>query len=117
MPRFVVLEHDTAGGRHWDFMLEMGDVLATWALGAPPDAAPEIAARALPDHRKAYLDYEGPVSGDHGSVTQWDGGTYQLEHRSETQLEAMLSGTRLHGRATLVRSPDAPNPWRFSFSP
>ena len=117
MPRFVVLEHETAGGRHWDFMLETGDVLATWALDGPPDAASQIAARALPDHRKAYLDYEGPVSDNRGSVTQWDAGTYQLEHRSETQLEATLSGTRLDGRATLVRSPDDPDQWRFCFAP
>ena len=33
MPRFVVLEH-TWNGVHWDFMLEAGEVLRTWAIDA-----------------------------------------------------------------------------------
>ena len=117
MPRFVVLEHDSPRDRHWDFMLETGDVLATWALSEPPDAAPHIAAEALADHRTEYLDYEGPVSGDRGSVTRWDAGTYQLDRRSETELAATLSGRRLNGRVTLVRSHDDPERWQFSFVP
>ena len=61
MPRFVVLEHDSPCGRHWDFMLEQENALATWALPQPPDTA-EMPAEPLPDHRLAYLDYEGPIS-------------------------------------------------------
>ena len=116
MPRFVVLEHDSPRGRHWDFMLETGPALATWALNEPPDAAPEVAAEALAEHRIAYLDYEGPISGDRGSVTRWDEGTYRLERRSKTELAATLSGNKLNGRVTLVCSSGTPKRWRFTFA-
>ena len=105
MPRFVILEHDSPGGLHWDLMLEQGGVLLTWALSEPPQAARNVPAEALSDHRLAYLDYEGPISGGRGSVTRWDQGTYELEHRSDDELAVVLAGRRLAGRATLSRPP------------
>ena len=116
MSRFVVLEHESPRGRHWDLMLETGPALATWALPEPPDAAETMTAESLFDHRLAYLDYEGPISGGRGSVTRWDQGTYQLLRRSETELVVMLEGAKLGGKAGLTRLPDAPNRWRFSYS-
>jgi hypothetical protein len=108
MPRFVVLRHDIPGGVHWDFMLEKGASLATWSLPEPPDSARPITAEALPGHRLAYLDYEGPVSGGRGSVTRWDRGTYQVEEQTESGLTVVLSGERLRGRVCLRRCPDQP---------
>jgi hypothetical protein len=49
MPRFVVLEHRW-NGVHWDFMLERGGVLRTWAVDAPIVAGEEVPARSLADH-------------------------------------------------------------------
>lgn len=122
MPRFVVLEHDGPKGTHWDFMLETGAVLATWSLPQPPDAASPQTAEALPDHRPAYLEYEGPISGGRGSisggrgsVSRWDRGTYCVERQSATELAVALSGEKLRGRALLEQPPDAPGQWRFSF--
>ena len=117
MPRFVVLEHDSPHGLHWDFMLEMGSVLATWSLEEPPNAADSIDAEALADHRSDYLDYEGPISGGRGTVTQWDRGIYQLERSSELELVATLSGRKLTGRVAIVRSPEEAEGWQFSFTP
>jgi len=116
MPRFVVLEHDSPAGLHWDFMLEMGPALATWSLPRPPDSAQPMTARALPDHRMAFLEYEGPISGDRGSVGRWDRGTYQVEHQSDTKLVVLLRGEKLAGRAALERTPDTPQTWRYSFT-
>ncbi len=113
VPRFVVLEHDAPQGVHWDFMLEMEGVLATWALAQPPAAAGRIAARALANHRLAYLDYEGPISGDRGAVTRYDAGTYQVERRSEGSLVVALTGNTLTGRATLERSGPEAEEWEF----
>ena len=76
MPRFVVLEH-VWNGVHWDFMLERGEVLRTWAIDAPIVAGQDLPARALADHRLIYLDYEGEVSGQRGSVRRVDAGTYR----------------------------------------
>jgi hypothetical protein len=117
MPRFVVLKHDSPRGRHWDLMLETGPALATWALSEPPDAPVAITADALADHRLAYLDYEGPISGGRGSVTRWDRGTYVLERRTPTEVVVTLTGEKLAGTATLVESPDDPARWQFSLVP
>jgi hypothetical protein len=114
MPRFVVLEHDSPHGRHWDFMLEVGQSLATWALAQPPDAPAPIAAKSLPDHRLAYLDYEGPISGGRGSVARWDQGIYQFESQGQDQIQVSLNGQRLIGAAVLRRLPGQPA-WQFSF--
>ena len=116
MPRFVVLQHDGPKGTHWDFMLERGAVLATWSLAQPPDSAPPQTAEALPDHRPAFLEYEGPISGGRGSVSRWDRGTYRVERQSATELAVALSGEKLTGRALLEQPPDAPGQWRFSFA-
>jgi hypothetical protein len=109
-----VLEHDSPRGLHWDFMLEQGNALRTWALAARPDSPGAIAAEALADHRLAYLDNEGPVSGDRGTVTRWDRGDYEIERCSEVELVVILQGKRLAGRATLARLPDLPG-WEYRF--
>ena len=67
MPRYVILEHDHPF-LHWDLMLEAGDALRTWRLLAPPSAAEPVPAQDLARHRKHYLDYEGPVSGNRYSI-------------------------------------------------
>lgn len=117
MPRFVILRHDSPRGLHWDFLLEMGQALKTWALPRPPEPAVEMTCEGLPDHRLLYLDYEGPVSGDRGSVTRWDRGTYEVLRQSDLELVIDLSGEKLAGRVVLERSPDDPQRWWFSSAP
>jgi len=77
MPRYVILEHDWPT-RHWDFLLQVGDALETWRLPTPPATNAEMPAEKTFDHRLMYLDYEGPISGDRGSVVRWDAGSYLL---------------------------------------
>jgi hypothetical protein len=115
MPRFVILEHDSPDGRHWDFMLEAGPSLATWAIAEPPDAEGPVAARWLADHRLDYLDYEGPISRGRGKVTRWDHGEYEEQSRSDEQRVVSLSGERLRGTATLTQSLEDPKGWLFLF--
>jgi len=119
MPRFVVLHHDFPAGHarrpHWDFMLEWGPVLRTWAVASEPAEAADLEAEALPDHRLAYLDYEGPVSDDRGSVTQWDAGEYELVSQREDELILQLHGRRLRGNLSLRRE-EPGHFWRVSFS-
>jgi hypothetical protein len=114
MPRFVILRHDGPQGTHFDFMLEVGDVLKTWALPRPPEDGAEMQCEALADHRSAYLDYEGPISGGRGSVTRWDRGDYTLGQQSDAQWVVELVGEKLTGEATLRRAPGAANRWAFS---
>lgn len=116
MPRFAVLQHDSPRGLHWDLLLEMGPVLKTWALPQPPESGVEMTCAALPDHRLEYLDYEGPVSDDRGSVARWDRGTYRTHRQSDRQLMVELTGEKLSGRATLSQLAEQPGSWRFSFA-
>lgn len=104
MPRYVILLHETSAGSprptHYDLMLEWGDVLRTWALDAPPTDGKVVAGTALADHRRAYLEYEGEISGGRGTVTKWDAGSYTLEHASEQKLVVVLSGRQFEGALT-----------------
>ena len=111
MPRYVVLEHDWPV-LHWDFMLESGEVLRTWRLAAPPRPGASVAAESLGDHRRAYLDYEGPVSGGRGTVSRWDAGSFAWEEDTAEGITILFRGGRLRGRATLRR--DEAGEWVFA---
>ena len=106
MPRFVVLEHRHQGV-HWDFMLEAGPVLRTWALSAAPDQPGPITGTVLPDHRPMYLDYEGPISRGRGHVVCWDRGTFRWVRDERDCVEVVLSGERLSGAFRLRCEGDA----------
>jgi hypothetical protein len=102
MPRFVLLEHNW-NGVHWDFMLETGEVLRTWAIDAPIVWGRSLPARALGDHRKIYLDYEGPIAGDRGSVRRADGGTFRVLVWLREHVLVEVSGSQLVGEVDLRR--------------
>jgi DNA ligase D-like protein (predicted 3'-phosphoesterase) len=116
MPKYVILEHDCSKGLHYDFMLEAGDVLKTWALSESPSPGVEIAAVALTDHRPAYLDYEGPVSGNRGTVVRWDGGEYEEEKRTDAELVVRLHGEKLSGLASLTKLSATGDRWKFFYT-
>jgi hypothetical protein len=103
MPRFAVLTHDHPF-LHWDFLLEHGAACRTWRLLAEPGHHDTIPAEALPDHRLMYLDYEGPVGGDRGTVHCWDAGTFEWLADRENEIEVRLSGRRLDGVVRLALS-------------
>jgi len=100
--RFVVLRHDLSGSVHWDLMLDFGEVLATWQFGFDPCGPGEgdgfsARVRRIGDHRRLYLDYEGPVSGDRGRVTRVDGGDYELLSRRADVWVLRVEGEKLSG--------------------
>jgi len=100
MPRFVILEHNWPE-RHWDFLLEAGNVLRAWRLLEEPRQGRTIPAEANFDHRTLYLDYEGPLTGNRGSVTRWDGGTFDWIEEEPDRIAVELAGVKLTGRVTL----------------
>lgn len=120
MSRFVLLRHECPDSfhkpSHWDFMLEWGDALRTWDLRELPAGwakkighdvhVSEVAATQQPDHRKAYLDYEGPLTGDRGSVHCCDRGEYELLIDDADKLEVRLLGEHLTNSIRLLRSDD-----------
>ncbi len=116
MPRFVVLEHRWEG-IHWDLMFEVGDRLRTWAVDAPIRPEVDLPARELADHRRAYLDYEGPVSGQRGAVRRLDGGAYRVRAWTEDLIRVDLEGGQLVGTLELrrvgARETGGPLAWVF----
>jgi hypothetical protein len=115
MSRFVVLIHDSPM-LHWDFMLENEAALRTWRLARQPSEPGPIDAEALADHRLAYLDYEGPVSGDRGSVRRFDRGEYALVEETTERVVIELRGAVLRGMAVFERGGDGED-WTFAFTP
>jgi hypothetical protein len=102
--RFVVQEHTTPDGAHWDLMLEKGDILATFRLEQPPRVALNCAVQAVKifDHPLRFLTYEGPVQKGTGSVRIVDRGTCDLADEGEDVITLELRGTVLQGGFTLT---------------
>lgn len=114
MPRFVILEHDWPY-LHWDLMLEIGEQLRTWRLARTPAPGLVLDALPLPDHRRHYLDYEGPLSGNRGTVRRWDAGEFLPQEVAADHVTVLFQGNRLRGMASL--RPDAMGSWTFLFTP
>jgi hypothetical protein len=103
--RFVVQEHTVRPGDvHYDLMIEDGEALVTVQLGAAPDELPRT-GRASFDHRRRYLDYEGPISGDRGRVRIWDRGSAEdlLGDPRADCYTARFDGQRLRGALRMRR--------------
>jgi len=99
MDRFVILHHQSPTDEHWDVMLETDTALTTWSIPpqCPMGASFACSATRLPDHRKHYLDYEGEVSGNRGTVARIDAGTYE---RLSPEVY-ILYGTNFSGKMTV----------------
>src|SRR5262249_47185418 len=114
MPRFVLLEHRW-DGVHWDLKLEHGEVLRTWAIDAPIVADADLPARTLPDHRRIYLEYEGEVSGNRGTVRRVDEGVYTTLVWEAGRVLVQVQGNQLVGEVEICQVPgsDAVPSWVF----
>jgi len=78
--RYVVLRHEGIPDPHFDLMFETspGSALATWRVAVWPITEIHTDAVALPDHRREYLDYEGPVSNNRGTVRRIAAGSHTV---------------------------------------
>ncbi len=105
--RFVVQRHQ-ATHLHYDFRLEMDNVLKSWAVPKEPPSQPGIRRLAVEveDHPLSYIDFEGLIpEGMYGAgkVEIWDKGTYILKNRSENKIEFTLQGEKISGNYVLIR--------------
>lgn len=103
MPRFAILEHDWPTP-HWDFLLESGPVLRSWRLLSEPTVGVAVPVEKNAVHRLLYLDYEGPVSGDRGTVSRWDSGIFEWIIDGTESIEVVLYGARLSARCVIEGS-------------
>lgn len=113
-PIFVVQKHQARrAGLHWDFRLEHNGVLWSWAVRRGPSMDPrdKRLAAHVEDHPLDYATFRGSIpEGSYGAgdVELWDRGTWQPlvdpdAGLRDGEIKFVLSGTRLHGRFTLVR--------------
>ena len=110
--RFVIQKH-AASHLHYDFRLEMHDVLKSWAVPKGPPYALNEKRLAMPteDHPIDYLTFEGIIpKGQYGggTVMVWDIGTYELIEGNyyKGYLHFTLDGKKLKGEFTLVKERD-----------
>ncbi|HKQ50346.1 MAG TPA: DNA polymerase ligase N-terminal domain-containing protein [Phycisphaerae bacterium] len=103
---FVVLRHEDREGVHYDLMIDTGAALATWKCSGPPESAGEspIFCRQIGDHRRAYLDYEGPISGGRGEVRRHDRGHCEILNQSGDVWTVAFHGWKLNGLYELSRN-------------
>lgn len=101
--RYVVLYHDGIPDPHYDLMFEMepGALLTTWRSPVWP-IANRVRLAPLSPHRRDYLEYEGPVSGNRGYVTRAACGTFRQRKPESQTWELLLEGSAVEG--LLIRS-------------
>lgn len=104
--RFVVHEHH-ARNLHFDFRLEMGAVLRSWAVpkNLPAVRGLKRLAISVEDHPLDYIGFEGTIpKGQYGAgkVVIWDKGDYQLLSSQKRSIEFILYGKKLKGKYGLV---------------
>jgi hypothetical protein len=100
--RFVI-HHHLSENEHYDLMIETEEkeMLTTWRI-TPVDLAllqknAEIKAKRIQDHKKFFLDYEGPLSRGKGRVKLYDSGICGLNRKDGKVFKYSLSGKILKG--------------------
>lgn len=114
-PIFVIQKHD-ASSLHYDFRLEIGGVLASWAVPKGPSTDPSEKRLAIrtDDHPVDYAGFEGVIpEGEYGAgpVLIWDRGDIEnLDDDSLTtglksgHIKVRLKGGKLKGGYALTRT-------------
>lgn len=85
--RYVILHHTDVDQPHYDVMIEPSPIsqLMTWRTNEWPITEPTAATR-LPDHRRAYLTYEGVISGGRGAVRRVETGETVVEMNGDDEV-------------------------------
>lgn len=126
--RFVVQRHQ-ASHLHYDFRLELGGVLKSWAVPKGPSVEPgeKRLAVQVEDHPVEYITFHGRIpKGNYGAgtVAIWDKGTFEPQSKVSTlserqalagikkgHLDVELHGKKLKGLFSLVRLKNTEPNW------
>ena len=110
----LIIQHHFATRDHYDLRLEIGGVLASWAVTRGPSANPRDRRLAVrtEDHPLDYADFEGLIpKGEYGggTVILWEYATYSPANgdpdRSfrKGEIKFVAHGERMRGGWVLVR--------------
>lgn len=111
---FVIQKHD-ASHLHYDFRLQIDNVLASWAVpkGLSTTANEKHLAIRTEDHPLSYAEFEGVIpEGEYGggTVLVWDIGEYEpmvdnsmKEALNKGALKFKLKGQKLQGGYAMAR--------------
>ncbi len=113
---FVVQKHAAhRAGLHWDFRLEYGGVLWSWAVPKGPSLDPADRRMAtgihVEDHPIDYADFEGEIpasecvrrrGGDYRDRGTWEPLNDPDDGMRGSRLKFVLKGQRLNGQFTLA---------------
>lgn len=127
--RFVMQRHN-ASHLHYDFRLELGGVLKSWAVPKGPSLNPSQKRLAVmvEDHPVSYINFKGIIpKGNYGAgkVEIWDNGTFTaidknhkplsetkaLQSLKKGELKFSLAGKKLKGEFVLVQIKNDPKNW------
>ena len=109
-----MIQKHRATALHYDFRLEIGDAMPSWAVPKGPslDPSQKRLAMQVEDHPLEYAGFEGIIpDGEYGggTVMIWDEGTYEMLDDVDPEaalrkgeLRFVLHGKKLTGRWTLV---------------
>jgi len=112
---FVVQKHQ-ASHLHYDFRLQVREVLKSWAIPKGPSIDPSHKRLAIQveDHPIEYKDFEGVIPpGEYGAgtVMVWDFGVYELLEGQDPQksiqegrIRFRLEGKKLKGEFILTKT-------------
>ena len=122
--RSYVVQKHAASRLHYDFRLELGGVLLSWAVPKGPslDPADKRMAIHVEDHPLSYGGFEGtipPKQYGAGTVIVWDNGSWEpvgdpADGLAKGKLVFQLHGQKLQGLWELVRIAkpgDRQEPW------
>jgi bifunctional non-homologous end joining protein LigD len=109
--KFIVHEHHSTR-LHYDFRLEIGGVLKSWAIPKGPSMNPSEKRLAVmvEDHPLEYGEFQGIIPQGYygaGAVLIWDSGKFQTEGDPESglkkgRLSFTLNGEKLQGSFSLI---------------
>jgi bifunctional non-homologous end joining protein LigD len=122
-PRLFVIQKHAATRLHYDFRIEWGGTLWSWAIPNGPSHDPKERRLAVQveDHPVEYADFEGIIpKGNYGAgaVIVWDRGTWVPHDDPDAglasgKLHFDLHGYKMHGEWILVRTKRGPKEWLF----
>ncbi len=126
---FTIQKHN-ASSLHYDFRLQMGDILKSWVIPKGPSLNPKDKRLAIltKDHSLDFAEFEGVIpAGEYGAgkMIVWDKGTYEnittkndkpisIDEAFENgEIIIFIQGKKLKGKFSLIlmKKQNEPKNW------